>query len=318
MGDEGLGRAGSGGPGEGADGPPGSRMDGELAPVPSLAQLRAAVRRGRVHIGTGWPLLDLLGGGLVVGTTTVVAAPAQLRAQVLGRIAAWAAGESWRTVLASTLRSREELLLDVAAGGLGLSAAALMESDLHDAWLDARMRVLDLSVHGGATAAADFAETMESRRPTVAVVDGYDLDDDPWDEVLHTRASRVVMWPPPSIEPAVYPLRHRCALVVGLESTSMRPTHVADAASFITFVPRDEFSRVDVAVTTDGRRQTRTVLLRDRLLPPPRSVPAQLRRRGVVNIWEERLPQEIDRFAGILGADAFDVEHVPDEDPTGG
>lgn len=316
MGDEGLGHGGSGEPGGGEDGPGVSRLDGELAPVPSLAQLRAAVRRGRVRIGTGWPLLDLLGGGLVVGTTTVVSAPEQLRSQVLGRIAAWAAGESWRTVLASTLRSREELLLDVAAGGLGLSAAALMESDLHDAWLDARMRVLDLSVHGGATAAVDFAGTMENRRPTLAVVDGYDLDAEPWDEVLHTRASQVVMWPPPTIEAAVYPLRHRCALVVGLESVMMRSTHVPHAATYVTLVPRDESSRVEIAVTTDGRRQTRTVLLRDRLLPPPKSVPAQLRRRGVVNIWEERLPQEIDRFAGILGADAFDVEHVPDDDTT--
>ena len=35
----------------------------------------------------------------------------------------------------------------------------------------------------------------------------------------------------------------------------------------------------------------------------------------VVNIWEERLPSQITRFAGLLGAEAFEVDHAPGDDP---
>ncbi|MFB9732723.1 hypothetical protein [Ornithinimicrobium kibberense] len=288
-----------------------------LAPVPSVAELRAAVRRAHPRIGTGWPVLDALTDGVALGRTTVVGAPPALRAQVLGRMAAWAAGESYRVLLASTRATTEELLLSVAAGGLGLPARALLETDSHDAWLDARLRVLDLEVHAGTDAPRRFAESMSStRRPALAVVDGYDDDtDDQWGRALQVDGRETDVWSRPHLDPGAYPLRHGCALVLGVPDVRHLELGLRGADTYLSLTPRDDASRVEITATREGRSRTRTVLLRDGLLPPPTPHPDQVRRRGVVNIWEERLPSQITRFAGLLGAEAFEVDHAPGDDP---
>lgn len=301
-------------------GPDGHDLDPELDPVPSIAELRARVRRSFPRIGTGWPVLDGLTGGVAIGRTTVVSAPDGLRQQVLGRMAAWAAGESYRTVLASTVSSTDELLLAVAAGGLGLPARALLATTSHDAWLDARMRVLDLVTLAGPEAPGRFAEVMTSARPAVmAIVDGFSGESESlWDRALRIDPPTPDPWSHSSFDAVLYPLQRRCALVLATPDDGHADFSVPTAARYVRLQPRDAQSRVEITVRTGGVNRSRIVLLRDGLLPQPTPTAEQVRRRGVVNIWEERLPAEITRFADLLGAQAFDLEHVQDDEAAPG
>lgn len=298
---------------------PGDAGDQDLEPVPSIAELRERVLRSRQRIGTGWPVLDGLTGGIMVGRTTVVSAPDELRHQVLGRMAAWAAGESYRTLIASTGRSTEDLLLSVAAGGLGLPARVLLATTSHDAWLDARMRVLDLVAVAGPDAPARVADVMTSRRPAVmAMVDGYysGEGENLWDRALRVEPTIRDSWGAPAgrFDPVLYPQRRRCALVLATPDDGHAEVLVPHAARYVRLQPRDSGSRVEITVRTDRIVRTKIVVLDHGLLPRPTTDARQVRRRGAVNIWEERLPGEVNRFADLLGAQAFDVEPTHDEE----
>ena len=73
----------------------------ESEKVPSIAGLRAKVMKAQPRIGSGWSVIDTVTKGIPIGRSTAVHGPQQLRLQVLARMAAWAAGEGYPTMIAS-------------------------------------------------------------------------------------------------------------------------------------------------------------------------------------------------------------------------
>lgn len=263
----------------------------------SVSELRARVLGQGERIGTGWPALDDVTDGIPLARPTVVRGPSEVRLQVLGRVAAWAAGEGYPTVIASPTRSTDELWLAVGAGGLGLPPTALLETDTHDAWVDARLRVLDLRVHGGPDAVERAGAAVRARGASLLVLDG--LPDPEWDggwsEALDGGTGRFDL--------QAWPRTHGCALVLGVQGMQDFSDWVARGVLNVRLVPEDDGSRITVAAYHGLQRRRRVVLLRDGFLEPPVPGARLLGRPGVANVWRDRSEGEIASFASALGGE---------------
>lgn len=262
---------------------------------PSIGELRDRVLGTGPRIGTGWPHLDAISGGVPAARTTVVRGPSELRLQVLARMAAWAAGEGYPTVIASRARTSDELWLAVGAGGLGLPPDALLASSAHDAWVDDRLRVLDLRVHGGDDAPEVTARDLVARPPALLVVDEFAVWDDDWVSALDPRFGRVDL--------QQWPRSTGCTLVLGLDGMHDFSEHLSRGVFTLRLEPEDQGTRVRLGAYGYRTRATRTVLLRDGFLEAPAPGAHLLRRPGTANTWEDRSEREISSFADALGGE---------------
>ncbi|MCK0112490.1 hypothetical protein MWU75_10105 [Ornithinimicrobium sp. F0845] len=278
----------------------------EFDAVPSIAELRKKLTADQPRIGSGWPVVDEVTKGIPIGRTTAVRGPQHLRLQVLARMAAWAAGDGYPTLIASRAVTREEMWLAVGAGGLGLPPRALLDSHAHDAWIDDRLRVLDLQVFGGHDAHEDVAVELLRRAPRVVIVDDYSNSEHYWNEALDPVERRLDL--------NVIPRRLGCALVLGGSSMDTFSDWLERAALTVRIVPESDGTRTRVSGYEGTSKTSRTVLLRDGYLEQPRLDLPLIRRAGVTNIWEARTPQNISSFALTLGADVLDVEALRQAD----
>lgn len=283
---------------------------------PPISSLREHLGASRPRIGTGWPVLDEMTGGIQVGETTVVRGPRGLRLQVLSRLAAWAAGEGYPTVIASRSWTTEELWLAVAAGGLGLPPGALQHNTAHDDWLDARLRVLDLRVLGGHDAPERTMAELGRRAPTLLVIDDYGASQAFWDQHLSlSPEGHAGFGPRVHTDFRVFPRRLGCALVVGSHGMDLFSDWLECSDLTIRFV-EDPPGHAQVTVWRQTAKLSRTQLLRDGFLDPPVRGKPLLRRPGAVNTWDEATEGEIDTFARSLGATRTEL-HWEVEDPAG-
>lgn len=279
----------------------------EEEPV-SVSELRARVLGEGPRIGTGWPVIDAVSGGFPTGRTTVVRGPSELRLQVLARTAAWAAGEGYPTVIAARTRTTDELWLAVGAGGLGLPPTALLETSTHDAWVDARLRVLDVRVIGGPDAPERVHDTLTERPAALLIVDDFLGWDAHWDFPLDTGAESLDLWE--------WPRSTGCALVVGMHGMSDFSDWVDRGILTVRLSPENDSTRVSVGAYAGLRKQTRIVLLRDGFLEAPGPGARYVRRTGVANVWEDRSEKEISSFASALGGEV--VHQVWEHEDTEG
>lgn len=230
-----------------------------------------------------------------------------MRLQLLSRLAAWTAGEGLPTLIASRSVTAEELWLAVAGGGLGLPPRALLESTAHDAWLDARLRVLDLRVIGGARAPLETHRALQDRVPRVLVIDDYVQSDDEWAEALSGRTGER------ALDLQVAPRTLECALILGMGSMDYFSDLMDRAALTVRLVPDDDGTRIRVSAYEALSKEHRTVLLRDGFLEPPLPGRPLIRRPGVANIWLEQSEEDIAAFAGTLGAEVTEMVWEPEE-----
>lgn len=279
---------------EDREGQDGAHQDDGGPGFPSLAELRRRTEWMHERIGTGWPAVDAVTHGLPRVGTTVVRAPLELRLQVLGRLAAWTAGDSYPTLIASRAVTTDELRMAVAAGALGLPPRALLESTSHDAWLDDRLRVLDLRVYGGPRAHEQAGEALLSRPPAVLVVDDYLTSMTEWDQALDTLEGRLDL--------ELFPRRLTLSMVLGVTTMDYFSDWLDHGALSIRLVPSDDGRRADVRCASGRRRDYCTAVLRDGFLEPPAPGSALLHRPGVRNIWSDRSDEGIGAFAETLGA----------------
>lgn len=280
----------------------------DLSPVPSLSEVRHRLLETGPRVGTGWPVLDEVTGGLPLNRTTLVRGPQDLRLQLLARVAAWTAGEGLPTLIASRSVTTEELWLAVAGGGLGLPPRALLEDRTHDAWLDARLRVLDLRVIAGHDAEDKTAAALRVRPPRVLIIDDYLQSEHIWDDALaeHTGRQRLDM--------QVAPRRLGCAVVLGFGSMDYFSDHLDRVALTVRIVPDDNGARTRVSAYQGLSKEHRTVLLRDGFLEAPLPGRSLIRRPGVANIWLEKAEEDITAFAEALGAESTSVLWESDDD----
>lgn len=278
-----------------------------MQPRPSIGELRDRTLAREARIGTGWPVLDALTDGIPMARATMVRGPSEVRLQVLARLAAWAAGEGYPTVLASRLRTTDELWLAVGAGGLGLPPTALLETHRHDAWVDARLRVLDLRVLGGPDAPDQVDAALRERRPSLLVVDDFADPGAGWSGAFDVRAG--------AFDPQEWPRTHGCALVLGVPGMEDFSDWVARGVLTVRLVPDTDLSRITVGAYAGLRKRQRVVLLRDGFLEPPSPGAPLLRRPGVANVWLDRSEDEILSFASALGGQV--VTQVREHDVGG-
>lgn len=267
----------------------------EAEKVPSIAELRAKLTQAQPRIGSGWPVIDTITKGLPIGRTTAVRGPQQLRLQVLARMAAWAAGDGYPTMIASRAVTTEELWLAVGAGALGLPPRALLDGHEHDAWIDDRLRVLDLRVFGDHDAPERVGAELLRAKPRVLIVDDYPASDEYWDAALDPVDRRLDL--------NIVPRRLGCALVLGSTTMETFSDWLDRAALTIRIVPDDDGSRTRISAYEGQSRDSRTVLLRDGYLEKPRLDLPMVRHPGITNIWEERRPEALDAFMTTLGAE---------------
>lgn len=280
----------------------GEREDEER---PSIGELRERTLGTGPRMGTGWPHLDAVSGGIPVARTTVVRGPSELRLQVLARTAAWAAGEGYPTVIASRARTTDELWLAVGAGGLGLPPHALLETSAHDAWVDDRLRVLDVRVIGGDDAPELTSRALAARPPALLVVDEFATWDEDWVTALDPRFGRADL--------QQWPRSTGCTLVLGLDGMHDFSEHLSRGILTLRLEPEDQGSRVRVGAYGPRTREQRTVLLRDGFLEAPAPGAHLLRRPGATNTWEDRSEQEITSFADALGGEPLSMVWETDE-----
>lgn len=274
---------------------------------PTVEQLRQGhLLGGQLRIGTGWPVIDELTRGLPVRRTTVVRGPADQRLQVLARMAAWAAGEGHPTVLASSSVSTRDLWLAIGAGGLGLPPRALLTTDAHDAWVDDRLRVLDVRVFGGGDAPDDTAEALRARPATVVIVDDYKEWESQWDRALDPRFERlhVRQWPSET----------GCALVLGVTSMEDFSDWIFDGVFTVRLAPSNDGRSITISLYDGALSDRRTMPLQDGFLPPPPPGATLVRRPGVQNLWNDRSEEEISRFATALGGEVVQQEVETEHD----
>lgn len=262
---------------------------------PSVEELRERTLSLGPRIGTGWPDLDAITHGLPAARTTVVRGPSELRLQVLARTAAWAAGEGYATLIASRGRTTDELWLAVGAGGLGLPPDALLTTSAHDAWVDDRLRVLDLRVVGGDDAPELTARAVTTRPPALLVVDEFATWDDDWVTALDPRFGRVDL--------QQWPRSTGCALVLGMDGMHDFSDHLSRGIFTVRLEPEDHGRRVRLLAYGHRAREDRTVPLLDGFLEPPAPGARYLRREGVANIWQDRSERQISSFAEALGCE---------------
>lgn len=270
----------------------------EPEPVPSISQLRSWFTRSRPRIGTGWPVLDVVTEGIPIAETTAVHAPQGLRLQILARMAAWSAGEGLSVVIASGAVSTQELWLAVGAGGLGLPPRALLETSAHDAWIDDRLRVLDLRVMGGSSAPQMLADALAHRVPSLLIVDDFLGDEYTWLEAFGSATE---------LDVNATPRQLGAALVLGGGSMGSFSAWLDRGVLTVCVVPDGDGSRTRITCYDGQTRRNKVVLLRDGYLEPPPPGAPLLRRPGVVNIWQDRTGQDISEFARALGADATEL-----------
>ena len=261
-----------------------------------MAEVRGRLLGTESRIGTGWPAVDAVTGGLPPARTTLVRGPSSLRLQVLARTAAWAAGEGYPTLIATRTETQDELWMAVGAGGLGLPPQALLTTTAHDAWIDARLRVLDLRA----------AAALRDRIPSVLIIDDYQMHEDYWDRALDPVDG--------TLDPQVLPRTLGCALVLGISTMDHFSELLDQTALTLRINPLEDGSRVRLSAHQLLRKDHRVVLLRDGYLEPPVPGRAMIRRAGVTNIWQERTDAEIDAFADALGADTTTMLWERDED----
>lgn len=297
-----AGHGAGGGHEDGRTGPKGP----EVQERPSISELRARTLRREARIGTGWPVLDAVTDGIPLARTTMVRGPSEVRLQVLARLAAWAAGEGYPTVLASLSRTTDELWLAVGAGGLGLPPTALLETATHDAWVDARLRVLDLRVLGGPDAPGQVEAAVRDRMPSLLVVDDFADAGGDWAASLDLRGG--------GFDLQEWPRSEGCALVLGFPGMDDFSDWVGRGVLTVRLVPDTDLSRITVGAYTGLRRRTRVVLLRDGFLEAPPPGASLLRRPGVANVWEDRSESEILSFASALGSEVISQVWGREED----
>lgn len=274
-----------------------------------MAELRRRFRRESGRITTGWPVLDSLCGGLRAERTTIVRAPADLRLQVLSRTVAWAAGEGHATVLASRARTSEELWLAVAAGSLGLPPTALLTTTAHDEWIDARLRVVDVRVHGGEHAPAETGRALAARPASLLVVDDFETWSTDWACALDPRLERLDL--------QQWPRTARCTLVLGMSDLDGWSETLEQGVPVLRLAPDEHLSRVVLSSYEYRRRQHRTVLLRDGFLDAPAPGARYVRRSGAANLWEDRSAEDISSFAAALGSEPVSVVWESEDDGEG-
>ncbi|AXH95414.1 hypothetical protein [Ornithinimicrobium avium] len=272
---------------------------------PSISELRERMLGLVPRIGTGWPSLDAISGGIPSSRSTVVRGPSELRLQVLARMAAWAAGEGYPTVICSRARTTDELWLAVGAGGLGLPPDALLSTSTHDAWVDDRLRVLDLRVLGGNAAPEATGRAITERMPALLIVDEFATWDEDWVTALDPRFGRLDLqqWPRSS----------GCALVLGMDGMHDFSEHLSRGVFTLRLEPDDDRTRVRLGAYGHHSRDHRTVLLRDGFLEAPAPGARYLRRGNVANTWEDRSEQEISSFAEALGGEPVSMLWEPEE-----
>lgn len=278
-------------------------MEPEVEPRPSIGELRSRTLRREPRIGTGWPVLDALTDGIPMARATMVRGPSEVRLQVLARLAAWAAGEGYPTVLASRRRTRDELWLAVGAGGLGLPPGALLETQTHDAWVDARLRVLDLRVLGGPDAPEQLDAALGVRMPSLLVVDDFPDPGADWPTTLGHRAGPLDGTG--GFDPMEWPRTRGCALVLGAAGMDEFSDWVERGVLTLRLVPDPDHSRITISAHAGLRKGSRVVLLRDGFLEPPPPGARLVRRPGVANVWQDRSEAEIRSFATALGSEVL-------------
>lgn len=272
---------------------------------PSIGEIRASLTCRGERLGTGWPVVDDVSGGLPAVGTTVVRGPSELRLQVLARTAVWAAGEGYPVLLGSRSRTTDELRLAVAAGGLGLPPRALLDTTAHDDWLDDRLRVLDLRVHGGPDAHERAGRDVHQRPPALLVVDDYLTWERDWDAALDIFEGRLDL--------QLFPRRMGISVVLGVTSMDYFSDWLDRTALTVRLDPSGDASRVTVYAYEGLHRGQRTVPLRDGFLPPPHPGRIRLSRPRVTNVWTERSEAEIEAFADTLGARTTETMWVRDD-----
>lgn len=265
-----------------------------------MAQARERLQDIVQRIGTGWPVVDEVSGGLPMARTTLVRGPGLLRRQLLSRTAAWAAGEGYPTLIASRTMTTEELWLAIGAAGLGLPPEALLTISAHDAWIDDRMRVLDLRVHGGPDAPAHVARDLEQRVPSLLIIDDYGTWEEDW---------------PPALDPAerrmdyeLFPRRLGCAFVLGTATMDGFSTDLERVRLTLRLQVDDDGRRATISAYERFAKRHRTILMRDGWLETRLTDRPMIRRPGVTNIWQDRGEAQIDSFASTLGAEVEDQQ----------
>lgn len=276
---------------------------------PSVEELRARTLAVGPRLGTGWPHLDAISGGIPVARTTLLRGPSEMRLQVLARMAAWAAGEGYPTLITSRARTADELWLAVAAGGLGLPPEGLLRTSTHDAWIDDRLRVLDLRVVGGDDAPDLTGREVSSRPPALLVIDEFATWDDAWVAALDLSFRRLDL--------QQWPRSTGCTLVLGMDGMHDFSEHLSRGVLTLRLAPDDDGSRVRLSAYGHQVRDHRTVLLRDGFLEAPPPGAHYLRRAGATNIWEDRSEREISSFAEALGSEPVSVvwERTDEREP---
>jgi len=282
-------------------------QENKFSPVPSVSDVRQRLLNRGPRIGTGWPVLDEVTGGLPLSRSTLIRGPQDVRLQLLSRVAAWTAGEGLPTLIASRSVTEEELWLAVAGGGLGLPPQALLETSTHDAWLDARLRVLDLRVIGGAMAPMQTHRALHERVPRVLIIDDYVQSDDEWDQALSERTGER------GIDLQVAPRTLGCALILGMGSMDYFSDLMDRASVTVRLVPDDDYTRIRVSAYEGLSKEHRKVLLRDGFLEAPLAGRPLIRRPGVTNIWLDRADEDIASFAGALGAEVTELSWEADD-----
>lgn len=272
-----------------------------------MAQARERLVGTGVRIGTGWPVVDEITRGFPLARTSIVRGPSSLRQQLLARTAAWAAGEGYPTLIGTRSLTQDELWMAVGAGGLGLPPRALLATDAHDEWVDARMRVLDLRAYGGPDAHVRVAAALRDRVPALLIIDDYQTWDHLWDRALDPVED--------DLDFELFPRRLGCALVLGMGTMDHFSESLDRSALTLRIGEYDDGTRVKLGGYEVARKVHKTVLLREGFFEPPVPGSATLRRPGVTNIWEERSDAQISAFAHALGADVRRMVWEPEDDP---
>lgn len=272
-------------------------------PAPTMADLRDQLTR-EVPLGTGWPALDSMLGGLRRGEIYAVEGPPSSRRRVLARLAAWAGGDGHRVVWVGNTQAAPRMKLQVLAAGVGCTAAELEETtDLDDLLDEAIRRIHVVTVGAGSDPEHWLQDFLSTGAPfDVLIVDDFTRGDEAWVKALGGAVD--VFWSEPW--GAVLRLAARRRAVIVLAGTSMPRAEMAAHVQLGRY--RSDTRCLGVAVDSPELQATTKMPLGvgaeaevggepvDTQQRPP-AAPSQCR-----NVWEELCERRLLSFAAALGA----------------
>jgi len=257
-------------------------------PAPTMADLRDQLSLEEL-IGTGWPTLDEILGGLRRRQVYAVEGPQGSRRRVLARLAAWAGGAGHRVVWVGNTQTAPGMKLQVMAAGVGCSPAELATTtDLDDLLDEAIRRIHVVTVGADCGPESWLRDLVTSGVPfDVLIVDDFTRGDDAWVKALGGAVD--VFWSEPW--GAVLRLAARRHAVIVLAGRSMPR---ADVAAHVQLGGYRSGTR-SLGVAVDAPEVQATARM-----PVDPGPPAASGRP--LNVWEELAERRLLSFAAALGA----------------